>query len=64
MPVQYLPSRQVRERFNVTDMTLWRWLRNAKLEFPKPTIINSRRYWRIEELEAWERKRAGQESAA
>ena len=55
--IQYLPSRQVRERYGVTDMSLWRWLRNPKLGFPQPTIINSRRYWRVEDLEAWERTR-------
>jgi hypothetical protein len=53
--MQYLPGRQVRDRYKVSDMTLWRWLRDAELKFPKPTIINGRRYWRVEELEAWER---------
>jgi hypothetical protein len=54
----YLPSRQVRERYHVSDMSLWRWLRDPKLNFPQPTIINGRRYWRLEDLETWERDRA------
>jgi predicted DNA-binding transcriptional regulator AlpA len=59
--MQYLPGRQVRDRYNVSDMTLWRWLRNPKLNFPQPTIINRRRYWAEEELQQWERSRASRE---
>ena len=54
----YLPGRQVRDRYNVSEMTIWRWLQNAELKFPKPTVINRRRYWLLEELEQWERERA------
>jgi predicted DNA-binding transcriptional regulator AlpA len=56
--MQYLPGREVRDRYRVSDMTIWRWLRNAELKFPHPTIINRRRYWLLEEFEAWERARA------
>jgi predicted DNA-binding transcriptional regulator AlpA len=56
---KYIPSRDVRERYRVSDMSIWRWLRNDELRFPKPTTINGRRYWLIAELEAWERARAG-----
>ena len=59
--MQYLPGRQVRGRYNVSDMTIWRWLRTDKLRFPKPVIINGRRYWHLEELEGWERARAAGE---
>ena len=63
MPV-YLPGRQVRDRYNVSEMTIWRCLQNAELKFPKPTVINRRRYWLLEELEQWERERAARMSAA
>jgi predicted DNA-binding transcriptional regulator AlpA len=53
----YLPANQVRARYCVSAMTLWRWLRNPSLGFPKPTIINNRRYWLLAELEAWEAQR-------
>jgi predicted DNA-binding transcriptional regulator AlpA len=56
--MQYLPGRQVHDRYNVSEMTIWRWLHNAELKFPKPTVINRRRYWLLEELEQWERMRA------
>jgi hypothetical protein len=56
---EYLNSRAVRRRYgDVSDMSLYRWLHTEKLNFPRPTIINKRRYWRVEDLEAWERARA------
>ena len=61
--MQYPPGRQVRDRYNVSDMTLWRWMRNPKLNFPQPTIINRRRYWAEEELQQWERARASREAS-
>jgi predicted DNA-binding transcriptional regulator AlpA len=65
--MQYLPGRQVRDRYHVSDMTLWRWMRSPKLKFPHPTVINRRRYWLLDELETWERanvsKAAGAKSA-
>ena len=35
-------------------MTIWRWLKDKSLNFPKPLVINGRRYWRSDELEKWE----------
>ena len=55
----YLSSNQVRKRYGDTsDMSLWRWLDNADMKFPKPILIQRRRFWRLSELVAWERKRA------
>ena len=53
-----LPSRQVRARYHVSDMCLWRWLRNPQLDFPQPIRINGRRFWRLSALQVWERRRA------
>jgi predicted DNA-binding transcriptional regulator AlpA len=51
----YVTSRQLKERYGgVSDMTLWRWLRDESLNFPKPLVINGRRLWRLPALEAWE----------
>lgn len=55
---RYIPARGVRERYSVSDMSLWRWTRDEALSFPKPLVINKRRFWRLDELEAWERSRA------
>ena len=37
----------------VSDMTLWRWLNDPDMSFPKPIYIQKRRYWREAELGAW-----------
>jgi hypothetical protein len=52
-------ARKVRERYNdVSEMSLWRWLHDDKLAFPHPIYINGRRFWKVSQLEAWERARA------
>jgi predicted DNA-binding transcriptional regulator AlpA len=58
MPAGYLKSKHVQERYCVSAMSLWRWLHDDKLRFPKPMYIGKRRYWKITELEEWERARA------
>lgn len=42
----------------VSDMTLWRWLNDPALDFPKPIYIGTRRYWREVDLSAWLKARA------
>ena len=56
----YLPASQVRARYGVSDMSIWRWLRDEALGFPVPIRIHNRRYWRRAELEAWEASRDGE----
>lgn len=52
----YLPARKVWERYGVTSMTLWRWLKDERIGFPKPTYVRRFRYWRLSDLLAWERE--------
>jgi predicted DNA-binding transcriptional regulator AlpA len=60
-----LTGPQVRARFgNISDMTLWRWLQDPELGFPEPLIIQRRRYWRLADIEAWERAQASRPKAA
>lgn len=60
-----LPGRQVWSRYGITDRTLARWLENEELQFPRPLVVNGRRYWRLGDLECWERARpAGNAKAA
>jgi hypothetical protein len=55
----YLTARQVRDRYgDLSEMSLWRWERNPNLGFPTPKRINNRRYWKLADLETWERARA------
>jgi predicted DNA-binding transcriptional regulator AlpA len=37
----------------VSDMSLWRWLNDPALNFPKPVRIQSKRYWRENEIAEW-----------
>jgi predicted DNA-binding transcriptional regulator AlpA len=52
-------ARQLRKKVgNISDMTLYRWLHDARLNFPKPTFIQKRRYWREEDVDRWLDERA------
>ena len=59
-PEVRLPTVQVAKRFNVVVRTIERWLQDSNLNFPKPLVVNKRKYWRLEELERWERSRASE----
>jgi predicted DNA-binding transcriptional regulator AlpA len=56
----FLPARQVWQRYGVCSMTLGRWLADPRMAFPKPVYLGRLRYWKIGDLEAWERARAAQ----
>jgi predicted DNA-binding transcriptional regulator AlpA len=51
---QLLTAKQICNRFGgISEMALWRWLQDPNLAFPKPFMINSRRYWVEAEIDAW-----------
>ena len=52
----WLTGRQVRERFNVSEMAIWRWLRDERLGFPRPTVIRRRNFWRRSDIESFEQR--------
>lgn len=55
-----LTSRQVQTRFgSVSIMSLWRWMHNPAVDFPRPKKINGRNYWRLGDLRAWQAERTG-----
>ncbi|MFE3837904.1 helix-turn-helix transcriptional regulator [Pseudogemmobacter sonorensis] len=37
----------------VADMTLWRWLNDPRMSFPRPVYIGKRRYFRRDEVIRW-----------
>ena len=54
----FLTAAEVRKRYgNISEMTLWRWLNNTALNFPKPIVINRRRFFARARLKCWERER-------
>ena len=54
----FLPAVKVLERYGVSQMSLWRWERDEKLNFPQPIRIGRRRYYKLADLEVFERNRA------
>ncbi len=59
-----LTSKQVRARVgNVSDMCIWRWMRDDRVQFPKPMQMNRRNYWRLGDLRRWQAERVEQKAA-
>ena len=56
--MEYLTAPQVKQRYHISEMSLYRWIRDDRMAFPKPLTINRRRLFKREEIEAWERDRA------
>jgi len=50
-------GRGVQNRYGISHVTLWRWVNDPALGFPKPLKINRLNYWRTADLEAWEASR-------
>jgi predicted DNA-binding transcriptional regulator AlpA len=47
---------------DISDMTLWRWI--DKRDFPRPTYIGKRRYWREVDVIEWLEAQAETQGAA
>ncbi|MCO6422240.1 hypothetical protein FB008_102210 [Sinorhizobium medicae] len=58
MQKQYLTSAQVMSRYSISEMTLFRWQKSEKLGFPQPMVVNRRKFFKVDDLTAWERERA------
>jgi hypothetical protein len=52
-----LPTRAVCERYGVCDRTIARWQADPELKFPKPVVINHRKYFDEDLMTAWDRSR-------
>jgi hypothetical protein len=53
-----ITKQKTARRESVSGRTIDRWVKDPELGFPKPFDINGRKYFRLDELEAWERSRA------
>jgi predicted DNA-binding transcriptional regulator AlpA len=53
---QLVPQPKVEREFDRTSMSLWRWLRDPKLNFPRPVKIRNRNYWRRADLENFKQR--------
>jgi hypothetical protein len=53
-----------RENGGVSDMTIWRWTRDPRIQFPRPDIIiNGRKYWKRRTLRRHRRRLEVQQNA-
>jgi predicted DNA-binding transcriptional regulator AlpA len=57
-PKRYLTSRKLMARQCISKRTLDRRLKDPGLGYPPPDMINGRRFWDEEKIEAWEAKQA------
>ena len=49
-----IPAREVRRRCaGISQVTLYRWLRNPALGFPRPIRINSRMFFAEDKIAHW-----------
>ncbi len=48
----------------VSDMTIHRWLNDPAMNFPRPTMIRKRRYWRESDVVEWIERHAKTTAAA
>jgi predicted DNA-binding transcriptional regulator AlpA len=53
-PNKRIQASEVREICGgISDMSLWRWLNDPALNFPRPIYIGRRRYWKEADVIAW-----------
>lgn len=54
MERKLIPAKTVRELCGgISDMSLWRWLNDEDLNFPRPIYIQNRRFWREADMLEW-----------
>jgi predicted DNA-binding transcriptional regulator AlpA len=54
----YLTGPEVKQRYSVSEMWLFRRLHDDSGFPPPDMVVKGRRYWRLSRLVAWERSRA------
>lgn len=61
----YLTAKHLVVRYGgISEMTLWRWVKEGRNNFPKPVYMNRRRLWPLQTIEAWERSNVRQKASA
>ena len=61
----YCTATQVRRRYGgISEMGLWRWIHDGKVDFPKPDlIVNGRRLWSEDSLDGFDARLSVKEAA-
>jgi prophage regulatory protein len=63
---RYIDRKEIRGRYPVVDTTIWRWINDLNVGFPRPVKLgqNGRDFWWLPEVLAWEQKRRAQQALA
>jgi predicted DNA-binding transcriptional regulator AlpA len=54
--IKWLTGPQLRQRFSISAVGLHRWLNDERLQFPQPVKIRERLFWRLGDIEAFEKQ--------
>jgi predicted DNA-binding transcriptional regulator AlpA len=54
---RYIRNGQLAEYLGVSAMTIWRWQRDPKLDFPQPSVVNGNCFTSLDEVDRWMRAR-------
>lgn len=49
-------TKQLIHRFGISRTTLWNWLKRNNNDFPKPIIINGKKYFDENDIEEYEQR--------
>jgi len=52
----YMVTKQLIHRFGISRTTLWNWLKRNNNDFPKPIIINGKKYFDENDIEEYEQR--------
>jgi predicted DNA-binding transcriptional regulator AlpA len=55
---EFLTGPDVDRRYRRSSQTRWRWSKDPELGFPKPIKIKNRLFYRLREIEEFERRMA------
>lgn len=61
---KYLTGPEVERRYSISRMTVYRWQHDEEMGFPKPLVINRRKYWETQTLDEWDAARLQMGAAA
>jgi hypothetical protein len=55
---RWVRNKRLAEYLDVTEMTVWRWKRDARLKFPLSSVINGIEYNDLDQIDEWLKARA------
>ena len=52
---EFVSAPTLERRYGISDVTLYRWIKDPRKRFPRPRYIGRRRYFPPSEIVSWER---------